>query len=272
MAWHVHALREVPGNEGWPQSPDHGTGRNDFMPEDPSFPASVRPSRPGLPIMGQVLACLAASVLLVAWSGGLGAIFRDRYHPSIPQWTVVVCFLLIICGVLALVAKGVRTAVGNKILTGLAMCLFVPMIGTIFGGVYYWAAAHVSKGRNPLMHWILAAGLAVTVVGFGIATGMTIAHIALAVGVGMAGLFARVALNRHSSISPVGYGALHFATLLFAMALASIENDQRNQLLSFSNSSRTSFISRSGTISNALANRSITSSVGVISPFSNREM
>ena len=44
-----------------------------------------------------------------------------------------------------------------------------PVVGLLLGGVYSWPAIRFTKGREPWLSLLLAAGLAVTVFGLGLA-------------------------------------------------------------------------------------------------------
>lgn len=42
-----------------------------------------------------------------------------------------------------------------------------PVVGLLLGGIYWFPAVHLTKGREPWLTLLLAAGLAITVFGFG---------------------------------------------------------------------------------------------------------
>ena len=47
------------------------------------------------------------------------------------------------------------------------LCIAVPMLGFMAGGIYSFPAIKLTKGKEPWLSMLLAAGLAVTVLGIG---------------------------------------------------------------------------------------------------------
>ncbi|WP_437983866.1 hypothetical protein [Sorangium sp. So ce117] len=56
---------------------------------------------------------------------------------------------------------------GRRAREALLLCLAVPFIGILFGGIYSVPAIQLSRGRDPWLSVLLLSGLALTVFGAG---------------------------------------------------------------------------------------------------------
>ena len=52
-----------------------------------------------------------------------------------------------------------------------------PVVGLLLGGVYSWPAIRMTKGREPWLSFLLAAGLSVTVFGLGLAAQASVLYL-----------------------------------------------------------------------------------------------
>lgn len=170
---------------------------------------------------------IPAIALLAAWSFGLSAVIRKNFDPPIPQWFVVILVAAWIIGVLMLFARVVRTPTGRRFAGIGVACLVVPLIATVFGGAYLWISDRLARNRQPLGTLILGVGLGITVFGFGRATAMEVLHMVLVFVGSVIGLIVVRLNSRPGPLSLMTFGALHFLTFFLAMAVASVEDQQR---------------------------------------------
>ena len=170
---------------------------------------------------------IPAIALLAAWSFGLSAVIRKNFDPPIPQWFVVILVAAGIIGVLMLFARVVRTPTGRRFAGIGVACLVVPLIATVFGGAYLWISERLARNRQLLGTLILGVGLGITVFGFGMATAMEVLHMVLVFAGSVIGLIVVRLNSRPGPLSLMTFGALHFLTFFLAMAVASVEDQQR---------------------------------------------
>ena len=170
---------------------------------------------------------IPAIALLAAWSFGLSAVIRKNFDPPIPQWFVVILVAAGIIGVLMLFARVVRTPTGRRFAGIGVACLVVPLIATVFGGAYLWISERLARNRQLLGTLILGVGLGITVFGFGMATAMEVLHMVLVFAGSVIGLIVVRLNSRSGPLSLMTFGTLHFLTFFLAMAVASVEDQQR---------------------------------------------
>lgn len=171
-----------------------------------------------------------AAVLAGIYSLGLSGLIRKEFDPAIPQWVIVGAAGLAIVGVSYLIGRSMQTRIGRRIAMITVGCMVVPMVATVFGGIYWWAADRLFPGRASRATVILGAGLGITTFGFGMATSMEISHMA---GVFLGSIAGLVLLTGAKPQAPIGlcrFGALHFLTFFAAMAVASVEDQQRRSM------------------------------------------
>ena len=137
--------------------------------------------------------------------------------------------VIALVGAFLLLAKLIRTKVGQWSANTLILCIFLPLFATVFGGVYSWGGMWISKGKDPMMTFLLAIGVGISVFGFGFATEMELPHMLFAFVISLAGLLLLKITHQRSTIGPMAFGGLHFLSLFLTMILASIENDQRQK-------------------------------------------
>lgn len=170
------------------------------------------------------------AILVGAWSLGLSAFIRKEFDPAIPQWAIVGTAGLAIVGVSYVIGRSMQTRIGLRIAMITVGCMLVPMVATVFGGIYWWAANRFSPVRTSWATVILGAGLGITTFGFGIATSMEVPHMIYV----FLGSLAGLALLRNAEPQPhdsfLRFGALHFLTFIAAMAVASMEDQQRRSI------------------------------------------
>jgi hypothetical protein len=176
---------------------------------------------------GFYLGLIPAIAIIAAWSFGLSAVIRKNFDPPIPQWFVVILVAAGIIGVLMLFARVVRTPTGRLLASIGVACLVVPLIATVFGGAYLWISDRLARNRQPLGTLILGVGLGITVFGFGMATAMEVLHMVLVFAGSVIGLIVVRLNSRPGPLSLMTFGALHFLTFFLAMAVASVEDQQR---------------------------------------------
>ncbi|RYD26334.1 MAG: hypothetical protein EOP87_22905 [Verrucomicrobiaceae bacterium] len=169
------------------------------------------------------------AAVLFAWSAGLSAMVRDAWHPRIPQWLIGCVIAALIVAVMMLAGRLLRTSPGQRIGQTLAICLLGSVVATAFGGIYLWVAERLGRRREPVTTSLLATGLGITVFGFGIATSMELGHMVSVFAAALAGLLSLRFMFKGVPLGIFRFGALHFLTLFLAMAVASIENEQRKQ-------------------------------------------
>jgi hypothetical protein len=75
----------------------------------------------------------------------------------------------------------------------LLILIATPVLGVLLGGVYSWPAILITKGREPWLSLLLAAGLSVTVSGLGLASQVPVLYLGL---VWVAGLLLLLAARR----------------------------------------------------------------------------
>ncbi|MCW1921041.1 hypothetical protein OKA05_00650 [Luteolibacter arcticus] len=174
------------------------------------------------------LVLLVAVPMVSAWSFGISATIFKAYS-AIPLSLVVGAVATGIVGAFMLMSRLIRTDTGQRVAQIFTACLVLPMFATVFGGIYVWAADRLFRGRDPGMTATLGAGLGLTVFGFGLATGMEALHMTLVFAGSLAGLIAVRLAMRQQPIGFIGFGALHFLCFFAAMAVASIEDEQRHR-------------------------------------------
>ena len=166
--------------------------------------------------------------LPVVWALGISAHIRQRYDPGIPQWLLVSIMAGMMVGTCWGLGRLLQTHAGRKFGEILMACLLLPLWAIPFGGIYLWASDRIARGREPVATLLLGAGLGITVFGFGIATSMTIPHMLLVFAGALLGLMALRSVTSHG-MGLMRFGPLHFVTFFAAMAVASMEDDQRKK-------------------------------------------
>jgi hypothetical protein len=164
--------------------------------------------------------------LPVIWSLGISAHIRQQYDPGIPQWLLVSVVAGMIVGMCWVFGCLLQTDAGRNFCEIFMICLLFPLWAIPFGGIYLWASDRTARGREPATTLLLGVGLGITVFGFGTATAMTIPHLLLVFAGSLLGLVALRLLTRHG-MGPMRFGPLHFLTFFAAMAVASMEDQQR---------------------------------------------
>jgi hypothetical protein len=164
--------------------------------------------------------------LPVVWSLGISAHIRQQYDPAIPQWLLVSVVAGMIVGMCWAFGHLLQTDAGRKSGEIFMICLLFPLWAIPFGGIYLWASDRIARGREPATTSILGVGLGITVFGFGTATAMTLPHMLLVFAGSLLGLVALRLLTRHG-MGLMRFGPLHFLTFFAAMAVASMEDQQR---------------------------------------------
>lgn len=178
--------------------------------------------------IGSYFLTIPLLTLPAIWALGISANIRQQYDPGIPPWLLVSIVAGMIAGTCWELGRLLQTDAGRKVGEILVACLLLPLWAIPFGGIYLWASDRIARGREPVATLLLGAGLGITVFGFGIATSMTIPHMLLVFAGSLLGLVAARSLTRHG-MGLVRFGLLHFLTFFAAMAVASMEDDQRKK-------------------------------------------
>lgn len=177
--------------------------------------------------VGLYIVLIPAIAIFASWTFGISALIRKEYNPAIPQWVVVIAVAAALIGALMLIGRMLRTSTGQRFTQIGVACLVIPLVATVFGGIYLWTSDRIARSREPWRTLILGTGLGITVFGFGIATTMEVLHMVLVLAGSLVGLIALRLTSRPGSLSLMRFGALHFLTFFAAMAVASIEHEQR---------------------------------------------
>ena len=99
------------------------------------------------------------------------------------------------------------------------LALGVPVVGVLMGGIYSMPAIMLTKGREPWLSGLLAAGLAVTVFGIGAPSNMPLAFVAAVWGASLLLLLGARALHGSLDGNLERFGQVHAVTLVGIAAL-----------------------------------------------------